>query len=932
MPTGLILTVSLLVLAAALAIFMDRLAGLRRPDGDRGDYWSRVATYSLFPLAFLLALSQVLPSLGWPVAWTLRMDLAGGNLQYWLALSLPFLGWGGVLLASLTAKPSTGESMPWLVGGAGFFNSRHWLLWCALPLALIVAVKAVDLGGGESAYPAAVWSVLVVTLLTLSGLAFSKGREMPDMGLVAENVSSESAANPKPWPDCMADSSIQAKPLPNWPFAKEPKRTVRGPEAQAFAQRLDGIGANNVAPPLIEGVTTLLRQNRLDDDDYGAIQVVFAPDDCGQVEVLSLTATLLHQQFHTVTLIVVPSGSANMADRLRGWLPDTGQAVVALDYGEIPDSALIWVADAEFLSDRLLAQMKNPRFARRIGLVAWWRLDDYSGVMAANLWAITRRLHRMLRFQGRPDIRTLALLRSASPDTQLGDFVRRLLPHSNPAETHVGSGWARSTSLYLLEAKNASPAQGQYLLFRAAAASVTGGWSTCLQATEFMATKELNQFRQLPVNGNTMGERLRPDPASADVRLLHLNPADVLALQPTLAQSGRALPSLSGHIGLVPPSNPYVAYLLGRLAKDHDLPGSKRLVCAESCPAIIKRHLLLALNEMPATRRGLLESALSDERVVVETLRDLADAGQLTRREVRFLGENGRLIPEFEYQSLRIPAGQFYPLDTVGSQLLEVREGGTVCLRLDPERLLIAAYPGRVFLRDGQRYRIRDWHSVEEAKRRGWVDCQREDQCYVNWRIHSATVFGIRPLRGEEEVTIGRQGILTRLAVELHYQEEVTGWLEWTEDPCRLPIETPKPNYFVSPLTDKFKTRAVVLRLTRRFDDTSSLTSLCQALRHVLPVHLGVEEDALEVACLNGADINGEESYGLAIVDLYPGGIGLTDAIRDDSALLLRLLEWSRDWLCACPDDALQTPMALATNPDQAPQRKAALKLLDQIL
>ena len=70
----------------------------------------------------------------------------------------------------------------------------------------------------------------------------------------------------------------------------------------------------------------------------------------------------------------------------------------------------------------------------------------------------------------------------------------------------------------------------------------------------------------------------------------------------------------------------------------------------------------------------------------------------------------------------------------------------------------------------------------------------------------------------------------------------------------------------------------------------------------------------------------------MAIVDLYPGGIGLTDAIHDDNALLLHLLEWCRDWLGICSDDALQTPMALATNPDQAPQRKSALALLEQIL
>ena len=100
----------------------------------------------------------------------------------------------------------------------------------------------------------------------------------------------------------------------------------------------------------------------------------------------------------------------------------------------------------------------------------------------------------------------------------------------------------------------------------------------------------------------------------------------------------------------------------------------------------------------------------------------------------------------------------------------------------------------------------------------------------------------------------------------------------------------------------------------------------------MLPVHLGVEEDALEVVTLSGEDIDGEETFGVAVVDLYPGGIGLIDAIHDDNTLLLHLLEWTRNWLAVCPEQALQTPAAQATNPDQPPQRAAALKLLERIM
>ncbi len=139
-------------------------------------------------------------------------------------------------------------------------------------------------------------------------------------------------------------------------------------------------------------------------------------------------------------------------------------------------------------------------------------------------------------------------------------------------------------------------------------------------------------------------------------------------------------------------------------------------------------------------------------------------------------------------------------------------------------------------------------------------------------------------------------------------------------------------------LTQSFATRALVLRFPEP-EEPIALLSLCQALRHVLPVHLGVEEDALEVVALLDETIDEMQTYGVAIVDLYPGGIGLVDAIRDDNTLILQLLTWTRSWLetCACQSDAgceecLRSPAALAANSDQPPLRSAALQLLGQIV
>jgi hypothetical protein len=100
-----------------------------------------------------------------------------------------------------------------------------------------------------------------------------------------------------------------------------------------------------------------------------------------------------------------------------------------------------------------------------------------------------------------------------------------------------------------------------------------------------------------------------------------------------------------------------------------------------------------------------------------------------------------------------------------------------------------------------------------------------------------------------------------------------------------------------------------------------------------------VDEDALEVVPLSGERIDGLPTSGLAIVDLYPGGIGLVDEIVDDNPFLLHLLEQVRDWLQACPcqsdtgcDRCLRSPAALAANIDQPPLREAALSLLRQVV
>lgn len=962
---------SCLALGFLFAVIMDQFARRRRVDRDTGDYWSRVVLWCLFPLAVLLFFSWLSRSLGSGYGlyidqsagaevidhWVPRLFGAGfaqsiglGGLgvivDYWVVLILPFVYWACVLSILLSANPGDRQAARWIAGGVGFVNSRYWLVSLVLLPAILIGYGANVLNDVDYRYPAAVWATLSVSVLTLFGLAFSAGQQL---AIEIPLVESEGllAVGVQPWPELMRAAGFDLDTLAEWPKDQIPVRIFGEPAAHNLATRLEAMGSRNVAPELIEAIAALIRRVPRGSDGHGAIRVLFGPENCGQMEAFSLMACLLHQQNQTISVIITPHDAPELAARLQSWMTKAApQSLAVIDYGELPMNAMIWVVDAEILSDHLLPKLKDSaRNLARIGLVAWWQLHEYSGVMAANLWAITRRLHRLLRIYGREDLRTLVLLHSASDSAQSSDFVRRLLPHAQIEHcfTHVPARRFLPIALHRLHVSDPTQATPQFQFFRATLASIEGNWPTELTPPEYASADEVTQFRAQSAHDRSVCDLLAADVQRAGAQLVDVRPDNVLALPEQLSQGGRAARGMTQHhVGVLRlgAMNPYVNYLLDSLSKSGRFTASRRLICAKSAAAIVKRHLLLGLNEMPETRDGLLQNALWDQQTVDETLRDLSRQGMLDKREVRYLDDRNRLCLDFEYRSRQTPSMEYTPLDTVGLKLIGVREpaGGSrtsgIRLRVDPERLLIMAYPGRVFMQRGQRYRINDWSSVDEVQRHGELECRRDDQCRMTWRRHTSTVYKIKPLLGQTEIGIGRRGRLMRLAVELEYDEEFKGCIEWTADPCKHWMEKVQPSFFRTIANHPFKTKAVLLRLLSEPVNPNALPSLCQALRQVLPVHLGVEEDALAVVGLYGENrIRNDDIFGMAMVDLYPGGIGVVEAVCDDNGFWLNVLQSTRDWMEDCDEAAFKLhPLAAAAMADHLPEPQAALDLLNQIL
>ena len=955
-----VLPIAVLLAAAIVAASTDRVARLRRqPGGDRGDFWARAILRTCLFLAVPVLLSGaavLLPSV-WDPGYHLQFDLTGvfGRPipeSYRAALLLPLTVWTLLLLFGLVEKPRGRDAGRWLAGAIGFGDSRRWVLIWTIPLAAILIAAFSALGGGVGAYPAAAWTTAAVLLVALVGVALSSGEPIakPVPGADKDAVVK---APLMPWPEALKARGLQLRPMATW-VASSHAREVRA-GARDLVDRLRLRGAREVAPELVEAIAGLLSAS---DEDRSRSRLILGADDCGQTEVIALAAELLDQRFHAVTLVVTASDAPALAAGLASWLPDDRRVAAVGPMGDVDRDALIVVTDAQSLSDRLLPQLKDPLLLKRFGLIVWWQLEAYTGVLAANLWAISRRLHRLFEAMGRHDVRTLAFVRSTPHGgAQLAAFVRRLLPHPLPvtSEVHVEPRFARDVHLHALESHRNFFAGGdgrnileriRHLPLIAAKVSVEEGWPTYLETPADITDSESEAFLQISVGNELLREKLESHGAAASARIRTIEAGEVLSLLEIVRHGGRAAEAgLPHHVGVTLPANPYVAYLLSTLGGREGFATSRRLVSAAAQLNVIRRHLLLALDELPDTRSGLLKNFLWNEDAIHQTLEEIANQGQLTRREVRFLDENGDLQREHEYKSQRPPAGERRPLDTVGARLVDVRDPSAghepdqgVRMRVDPERLTIQAYPHRVFVHRGQRYRISDWSSSSERiAHDGWVECSREDVYGITWRIRNSSVFSVES--ADAPVGVGRSGrLLSRLAASLVYQEDVVGWLRLTPDLTSGVEPTPETHRLARAVSGSFTTRALILRFPEEQDGVA-LASVAQTRRHLFPIHLGVEEDALEIVPLTGEFVQNRPTFGLAVVDLYPGGIGLVDAISDDNSFLLQLLEWGRDWLaaCSCRSDqgcprCLRSPAALAANIDLPPMRSAALDLLRQVV
>ncbi len=993
--------------ALLIALAVNAVLGAWAPGRDRGDLWAGVLAWSGLLMALLIGWGftlELLRSPWWDLGWHPLFDATGLRLAMpglpvldlrvpvppgpdgrplthpgWWALAVPFAVWLLVLLVRLALPArarAPGDPRPgaWLAGSAGFAHSRLWVLGTLVPPLLVLLLAGLaDLEPGPAGTPGAVWGLMAVAAVTLIALALSGGAPLA--------VAAEPAAAPVPgdWPEALRRAGLgvltlcrleaTGSPIGSVPAAAGPDGAADGagepdhwvgldPAVRNLTAQWPWLAARRVAPELIEAVVDLCG----DTPRNGRNRLVLAPDDAGQWESLGLAARLVRTRLERLTLIVVPDDPGSAVARLAPWLPVSGLIGRPRAAAPADPAALVWLLDVGTLSEHLADLADNPALLGRIGLTVWCDLDRYSGVMAANVWAVSHRLHRLLTGPGRRDARSLTFARHhPGQAANFAAFWTQLLPYDyGPAERVLVEARRRHpVVIHLLEPNGvqrpADPAHASHWdpSLRALRASVEAGWLTCYSPPRALDTTQVRDFLgQRLADGRPLGDHLAPGPADASARILEAGPADLLDLIDRLSQGGRALDGPPVHqVGLLlPPDYPYARHLLDELAAD---PGAffrrtRHLVPGVPQPAIVRRHLLLALREQEAVASGLLDTFQWRDRILDPVLADLSHRHEVERRDVRFLDGDNRLMVDTAYRSASAEV-RTGPLDTVGERLVSliVREAGVaeaLIARIDPERASILAYPRRVLRVRGQSYRVNHWPaaSAEEVRRLGVLYCTRTEDPALTWRVSEPRLRRSRLDESVNPVFLDQAG-LAKAVIQTHYEEEVSGLIEVRRAPDGT-LHQMEPLWGEPIEGLAFPTRGLLLRFLPEDLEghPAALHSIAQALAQVLLVQVGVEEDAVLVMAAEDLRLGSRRESGLVILDLYPQGIGLVEALYDDDRLLWRLLVDTRDWLAACPCAAeagcprcLQSPPALAAtrhSVERRLSRREAAEVLRRVL
>jgi hypothetical protein len=268
--------------------------------------------------------------------------------------------------------------------------------------------------------------------------------------------------------------------------------------------------------------------------------LLVAPDGQGQAELTALAALEIATYRGGSTLVVTRNPAPGLQKQLDRWVARLQRhtrgprpPVRLVDPEATLDTMFerpgIWLADVSALSDVVLDRLRQDEAAPAlIDLVVWWNVHECSGVVGTELWAVSRRLARILE-ANRPDpISVLAFARSAQPDEQLQRFVTQLLPTTFPTDAPFRADVApepvRDIHLHVPapgSARLTEPARGvDDATMRAATASARTGWPSWPNRPPALSDIEWEAFLDAEAHGRQVRDLL-PDELSTAMAYVH---------------------------------------------------------------------------------------------------------------------------------------------------------------------------------------------------------------------------------------------------------------------------------------------------------------------------------------------------------------------------------------------------------------------------
>jgi ATP-dependent helicase YprA (DUF1998 family) len=394
--------------------------------------------------------------------------------------------------------------------------------------------------------------------------------------------------------------------------------------------------------------------------------------------------------------------------------------------------------------------------------------------------------------------------------------------------------------------------------------------------------------------------------------------AQALAAQPELAvavwlpDDDSFAQLLAHHPGYVHPNTLHPMLRLG-----------SRLVASADNVVTASRHLLCAAGEVAIERR--LATSIFPAEAVARLERERKLAPRLRHR----LTSEGLVEPVIELAVEPDAAPREPPGTTrvASDQSVRVvnRSGGEVVMETDRLRVLTAAYPGRVLVRGGRRYRVllpdEQPEPIAEAV---WAEPERRGLVTTRMRTLEVKYEG----EGHELDLGGRLRVRLRQSaaaieervVGLRFRQKARGHDEALS--------------YHQPVRASYGGAVAVVELP--VASPAALEALERLVRITLPAFVRFEEEDLDVV----AQAKEGRSL-LCFVDRHPGGAGFARAVTSD--VLRHALYWSREIVARCGTSArckerdgcptcVEGAPGLGPEQSAAPSRSEVLALLESLL